>query len=428
MSSPPPPRIVITGIGLVTPGGANRESSWRAISAGRSATRWLNGEWSAALHSSPWPAAFGKPAGAPLPSVPFDESESESDPVVACALRAAEEAVRDAGLAISPANRDRTGCVIGTSKGGLRTFASALQRRESDGHDSVPGDDWWHQFVPNAPALWIARRFDARGAALCPVAACATGLVSIARGAELIRDGICDAVLAGSSDASLQPAILGSFHRMGVLARGFDDPASACRPFDAHRNGFLIGEGAAVLVLEREDLARERGARAYAEWLASATAADPAGLTRMEPDARSLARVITDVLRRSGVSPDEIDYVNLHATATRQNDLCETRAVKRALGAASRRVACSGLKGGLGHLLGAAGSVEVAATLLALRDGLVPPTVNLRTVDSACDLDLTPISPRPRRIETALKLSLGFGGHLAAAVVRGCPDRSPRAV
>jgi len=238
------------------------------------------------------------------------------------------------------------------------------------------------------------------------------------RGFELVRDGHCDVVLAGSSDASLCTSVLASFHRLGVLARGFDDPATACRPFDRHRSGFVVGEGAAMLVLERLDRAVARGAPIYAEWIASGYAADVSGVTQLEEKPLGLIRLIHDVLRRAGLTASEIDYVNLHGTATQQNDLCETNALKQAFGTAAKSLRCSSLKGGVGHLLGAAGSVEVAATMLAMRDGVIPPTVNLTEPDSDCDLDYTPGSPRPQRIENALKLSLGFGGHLVAAIVR----------
>ena len=225
-------------------------------------------------------------------------------------------------------------------------------------------------------------------------------------------------MLAGSSDASLLPIVLGSFQRLGVLAKNSEHPAKACKPFDLRRNGFVIGEGAAVFVLERLDKAIARGTKIYAEWLAGGMASDGSTLTGLDVSGESLARLITDVLKRADVQPQEIDYINLHGTATEQNDIYETRAVKAALGRAAMAVSCSSLKGAIGHLLGAAGSVEMAVTLLALRDGIVPPTVNLESPDPACDLDYTPRRPKQKPLHTALKLSLGFGGHLAAAVVR----------
>jgi 3-oxoacyl-[acyl-carrier-protein] synthase II len=337
------------------------------------------------------------------------------------ALLAADEATRDAGLRPQPAGdsqspfAERCGCVIGTSKVGLRSFARAMQTQT---HDTPPCDVDWSLLWPDAAASVVAGGFGLRGPSLCPVAACATGLVSLIRGAELIRSDECDVVLAGSSDASLVPIVLGSFQRLGVLARGFDDPSRACRPFDAERSGFVIGEGAAVLVLEEFEHAAARGVSIYAEFVAGGLAADPSGLTQVEPDGASLAWLIHDVLRRADVSPSEIDYINLHGTATRANDVAETRAVRAAFGSNADRVLCSSQKGAIGHLLGAAGSVETALTLLALRDQVAPPTVNLETPDSQCDLDYVAESSRPSRIRTLLKLSLGFGGHLAVGLFR----------
>jgi 3-oxoacyl-[acyl-carrier-protein] synthase II len=443
-------RVVITGVGLVTPVGPDRESSWLALRDGRRAIRWLEPRELAGTDAVRFVAGqryAGAPAmrrtlvrqasasrrqGAVASDAdwrPSADARREYDPIVALALEAAAEAVADAGLCLPLQDPERAACVLGTSKGGMRRFSAAWRLWNEAGRSGAPriADDWWEQFEPAAAARFTAARYDLRGAALCPVAACATGLVSIARGAELIWDGHCDIVLAGSSDASLHPLLLASFRRLRVLARTFDDPASACRPFDKSRDGFAVGEGAAVLVLERAGHALARGAVPYAEWLAAGTAADPAHLTNLDADPTSLAALIGDVLRRARVAPDEIDYVNLHGTATRQNDQCETRALKAALGASARAVSASSLKGAVGHLLGAAGSVELAATLLALRDGVVPPTANLTTPDDECDLDYTPLVPRPRRIETALKLSLGFGGHLAAAVIRtweGGPTRA----
>lgn len=416
MSSPSAaPCVVVSGIGLTTPLGLDRETSWRALCAGRSAVRRL-------AIPAEWPeesADDGRSfVGAPALSLPENgDGEAWRDPVVELALRAAREALHDARLDPAAVNRYDMGCAIGTSKGGLRSFTRRWQEVRRGGPTTLPVDVW-SQFLPSAPAATVAASIGAGGAALCPVAACATGLVSLQRGYELVRDGTCRYVLAGSTDASLHGAVLAAYRRLGVLAAAGDDPAAACRPFDRTRRGFVIGEGAAVVLFERLETARARGVRPYAEWLGGALLSDAAGLLSLDPDAAALTRLIADALHRAQVTPDDLDYVNLHGTATRPNDPCETRAVRQALGTAARRVACSGLKGGLGHLLGAAGSVEMAATLLALRDGIVPPTVNLRDPDPACDLDYTPRTARRQPLRCALKLSLGFGGHLAAAVVR----------
>lgn len=390
-------QVVVTGIGLVTPFGVGRELSWSAIRAGRSAMGWI-----AADDARDSPSSFPRWAGAAAPP----EMLSSSEPVVAMAVAAASEALAHAGLSeIS----ERCGCVIGTSKLGLRSFAREMQQ---PGHSS-PELLW-----PNAAARTVASEWRLRGPALCPVAACATGLVSLIRGADLIRSGECDVVLAGSSDASLVPIVLGSFQRLGVMARGFSEPAVACRPFDAERSGFVIGEGAALLVLEACEHAESRGATVLAEFAAGGMASDPSGLTQVDPHGTTLAWLIRDVLRRAGLAPTEIDAINLHGTATRANDVAETRAVRAAFGSEADRLICSSQKGAIGHLLGAAGSVESALAVLSLRDQIMPPTINLRSPDPQCDLDYVANVARPTRLRNVLKVSLGFGGHLAVGLFR----------
>ena len=260
---------------------------------------------------------------------------------------------------------------------------------------------------------------------MAPVAACATGLAACLRGVDLIREGRCDVVLAGSSDASLQPAILGSFQRLGVLARPGENPAAACRPFDRNRSGFVVGEGAGCLILESLEHAVARGATWYAEWQSGRMLSDPSGLTQLDPQGLSLQRLLRDL----GDDVREIpDYINLHGTATLPNDQVESAAIRAVMGSEVDRISFSSLKGGLGHLLGAAGSVELAASLLAIRDQIVPPTVNLDSPDPPLKLDFTPCEAKRRQIENVWKLSLGFGGHLSAACVRRLRGPGDRAI
>jgi 3-oxoacyl-[acyl-carrier-protein] synthase II len=235
----------------------------------------------------------------------------------------------------------------------------------------------------------------------------------------LIRRGACDVALAGSADASLEPMLLAAFQKMGVLARPSDRAAAAAsaRPWDRGRSGFIVGEGGAVLVLERAEHARARGALPYVEVAGGALGADAQHPTSLNPDPAGLARLIARALERADVGPADIDHVNVHGTATRINDPVECQALRRALGGHADRVACAANKSQIGHLLGAAGSAELALECLAVRDGFAPPTLNLDDPDPACDLDGTPHVGRRLPIRGALKLSLGFGGHLAAAVL-----------
>jgi 3-oxoacyl-[acyl-carrier-protein] synthase II len=271
---------------------------------------------------------------------------------------------------------------------------------------------------PNAPALQLTAQLGIKGPALCPMAACATGLVSIIRGVQMIRDGACEAVLAGSVDASLTPALLGCYRRMKVLASGFDDPRSAMRPFESDRCGFLAGEGAGVLLLESANLARSRNHQPLARVLGCALGNDPSGLTEIDVTGETLACVVRDALQRSQLSASDVDAVQVHGTATWQNDVCEARALRRIWGGEPPPVIS--IKGAIGHLLGGAGSVETAFAALALRDRMIPPACNFSRADPDCRLDLS-AEARSHALRSVLKLSLGFGGHLAAIVLQS-PD------
>ncbi|MFM7160685.1 MAG: beta-ketoacyl-[acyl-carrier-protein] synthase family protein, partial [Planctomycetaceae bacterium] len=342
------------------------------------------------------------------------------EPLLDLAWRAAWEAWLHARLDTAPADPDRIACVLGTSKGGWQALHHLFREVHPPpgGLPSTTQGDWPGQFLPSAPGAWVAARLGLRGPLLCPVAACATGLLSVHRAADLIAAGRCDVALSGSVDASLVELVQASFRRLGVLAPPGGDPARAVRPFDRDRRGFVVGEGAAVLVLERVAHARARGVAPLATWLAGGLGSEAKHLMQLDPDPAQLAHVIGETLARAGLDPREIDCVGYHGTATRGNDPLESAAVLKALGPHARSIPGSSLKGALGHLLGAAGSVELAALVLALRDGVVPPTVNLTHPDPACPLDYTPGRARPVPLQTALKLSLGFGGHLACALLR----------
>lgn len=409
MSEPP---VAITGLGLVTPAGPDRETTWQGLLSGRSFTRRLT------AHATAWIGAPAAPANpAEVPATPSEE------PLLDLAWRAASEAWRHARLDTLPADPDRIACVVGTSKGGWQAlrqiFHETHPQRARSPAPAVTADllSGGH-FLPSAPGQWIATRLGLGGPLVCPVAACATGLLSVHRAADLVSAGRCDVALAGSADASLVDLVQASFRRLGVLAPPGDDPATVVRPFDRERRGFVVGEGAAVLVLERVAHARARGVPILATWLAGGSGSEASHLMQLDPDPASLARLLSDTVARAGLAPDEIDCLGYHGTATRGNDPLESAAVLQALGHHAHQIPGSSLKGALGHLLGAAGSVELAALVLALRDGLVPPTVNLTHPDPACPLDYTPGRARPRPLRTALKLSLGFGGHLACAVLR----------
>ena len=397
--------VVITGIGLVTSLGLDRASTWAALRRGESGARWLD-------LPGLEPGFAGFPARWPGPLA------VDSDPALEYLSRAADEAMADARVLGSGLDPERGAILIGLSKGGVRSLGRARGMVRSGSLDDEALARAWRDSWPSSGASRLAARYGFRGPCVAPVAACATGLVAALGAADLIRRGACDLALAGGSDASLEPILLAAFRRMKALARVVDDPARAVRPWDRGRSGFLVGEGAAVLVLERLDHARARGVAPYAELAGGAIGSDAYHETALDPDPTGLARVIGRALAEAGVDPSEIDAANVHGTATLANDPLECRGLRLALGPAADRLAGSANKAQIGHLLGAAGSVELAIAALSVRDGHVPPTLNLDRPDPACDLDGTPHLGRARPIRGLLKLSLGFGGHLAAAVLR----------
>jgi 3-oxoacyl-(acyl-carrier-protein) synthase len=395
-------RVVLTGIGLLTGLGATREATWSAVKQGKCAVRLLE-----FLHD---PQPFW---GCPSPvRIPEDR-----EPVLDLLDLVVDEAISDSRLDGFDCKPDRFGVLIGSSKGGIRSLSrlhGLLRDREISEAEIAEA---WSRSPPSAGANHIARRFGARGPCLTPVAACATGLVAVLQGAELIRHGVCEMVIAGSVDAALEPILLRAFRTMRVLAPTIGEPHEAIRPWDRNRRGFLVGEGGAVFVLEREDRASSRGVLPYAEIAGGAIGADAYHETALNPDPAGLSHVLTSSLERSRVSPSGIDCINVHGTATRSNDVLECLAIRRAFGRWADGISCTANKGQIGHLLGAAGSAELALTCLAMRDEFVPPTVNLTDPDPLCDLDATPLVGRKRPIHAALKLSIGFGGHLVAAVL-----------
>jgi 3-oxoacyl-[acyl-carrier-protein] synthase II len=353
-------------------------------------------------------------AGAPV-CLPERRPFRHREPIIELALTTAKESLVDAGLDHQSLAQHCVGVVFGTSKGGFHTFSRMLAENRTDAGHSSQSDSSsfsadWLDVLPNRAATAIGNMLGGYGPILCPIAACATGLAACLRGAELIQNGDCDIALVGSADVSLQPALLGSFRRLGVLSREADDPSRACRPFDCHRSGFVIGEGSACIVLERLDSALKRGAHCYAEWLGGKMLSDPHGLTQLDPAGTSLQKLLADLRSLTSRNPD---YLNLHGTGTAANDSVECQAIRAVFRTDAEQFDCSSLKGAMGHLLGAAGSVELAMTALSIRDQIVPSTVNLVKPDTDCMLNLTPGKPKLRSIDHAWKLSMGFGGHLA---------------
>jgi 3-oxoacyl-[acyl-carrier-protein] synthase II len=396
--------IVITGIGMITSVGDRREEVWRAVRKGTSGVRRLEG-----LEGIP----DGLLIGAPVDIQPEYPGQLK---VTTLALRSAGEALDDAGIDLDRIDHDRFGCAISAHMGDT----SGIGRLYGVGRCEVGATDYWRQFLPNTACTTVANRYGLYGPRLCHSAACASGLIDILGAARAIEDHQCDLALAGSAEG-FHPLFAAGFQKMRVLAY-HDDPTQACRPFDISRNGFVMGEGAAMFVLERLSHAVDRGTPIYAQILGGRMLADAFHVTGMDAESSSLSYLISATLDKSGLVPGDVGYINAHGTGTQLNDVAETRGIRRALGAAANSICVSSTKSILGHLVNAAGSVELAITTLALRDGFAPPTMNLTDPDPDCDLDCIPLVGRANEFEHAMKVSIAFGGSMAAVALRRWPD------
>ena len=386
---------------MVTPLGWGTEPTWVRLLAGHTA---VGGQR----------IGDGKTAVARVTQHTGQQGLDGADPAIAFVLAAASEAVAQSGLAPKALGGGRAGVVIGCSKGCVLNLLTAHQA-------FLAGDRTAAAELGRAdaaePARAVSRKFALNGPCMGMATACATGLHAVIRGAQLIADGLADVVLAGATDASIHPLFISSFRRMGVLAEANGDATTACRPFDRRRRGFALGEGAAVLVLESPQSVAARDGRTLGRLVGWGIGADPTGLAALGSDGEALATVLRRTLRAAAIGPEQVGYVNAHGTATETNDPVETRALKGALGVAAHRTAVSSVKGALGHMMGAAGAVEAALTVLAVARQVAPPTANLVDPDPDCDLDYVPGHARHQEIRYALKLSTGFGGAIGALVV-----------
>jgi 3-oxoacyl-(acyl-carrier-protein) synthase len=397
--------IVITGIGMIASVGRNRESVWRSLRHGKSGVRSLKG-----LQAIPDGLLIGAP-------VEIEPEISGQLKVMTLAHTAAAEAMADSGVDLDRVDPTRFGCAISAHMGDASFVPIARNLPEYLPQGEVP---WWHQWLPNTACSDVANRYGLLGPRICHSVACASGLIDILSAVRSIRDGQCDIALAGSAEA-IHSLFAAGFHQMRVLAH-HEDPTQACRPFDSDRSGFVMGEGSAMFIIERLSHALDRGARIYAELTGGKMLAEAHHVTGLDAESDALSYLISNTLRDAGLEPDQIGYINAHGTGTQQNDLVETRGIRRALGSAADSTCVSATKSMLGHLVNASGSVELAVTTLALRDGFVPPTLNLTNPDPKCDLDCIPLIGRRSRFEHALKLSVAFGGHLAAVTLRRWND------
>ena len=397
-------RVAVTGLGAVTPIGNDVKTTWDAAVAGRSGVDWIRSF-----------DASGLPVRIAAEVKDFDPTQVASpkevrklERNVLLSLGAAREALGDAGL--NGYEPTRVGIVFGTAIGGVMGILEQNEILRERGPDRVSPN-----FLPNvlvdSASGQLAISLGIKGLNYAVVSACATGSHAIGEAAEIIKRGDADAVLAGGAEACMHPLILAGFTAMRGLAVENEDPPRASRPFDATRAGFVMGEGACVLVLEDLDAAQARGARVYAEVLGYGGSNDAHHMAQPEPEATGVADMMRSALNRADVDPERVGYINAHGTSTPLGDLAETRAIKDVFGEHASELAVSSTKSVMGHTFGAAGAIEGMMCVLAIHEGVLPPTINYRNPDPACDLDYVPNEARKEHVDVALSNAMGLGGH-----------------
>jgi len=396
-------RVVITGLGAVTPLATGVEESWQRLCQGKSGVARIT-----KFDASGFKVQIAAELKDFHPEDFLDKKKiRRTDPFIQYALVAARMAIDDAGLTINVNNASRIGVVLGSCAGGMNMFGKNLFTLRDEGPEKVspffiPG------FITSMAAGEVSMDFGIRGPSKCVVTACATGSNCIGDAFRLIQYDEADAMIAGGSDAYVLPIAIAGFDKMRTLSRRNNEPEKASRPFDKDRDGFVTGEGAGIVILEEMESAVRRGAKIYAELIGYGSNIDSFHIT--EPDWENQALCLKLALSDAGISPNNVDYINAHGTATILNDLSETKAITAAFGEQSKKVPISSNKSMFGHLLGAAGSVEAIFTILTITDGIIPPTINYDTPDPECDLDYVPNTARKTQVNIALSNSFGFGG------------------
>lgn len=396
--------IVITGLGATTPLGGDIDSLWQGLLAGRSGVRRIDDLMASYAYAEELPTKIAAPmAVSPADVLPRTQAR-RMDRCQQAALVAAQQAWADAGA--PEVDPTRLAVVIGTGIGGVTTLLEQDDLIESKGPNrisplTVP------MLMPNGPAAWVSLEYGARAGVYTPVSACASGAEALALAAQLIRSGEADVVIAGGAEAAIAPLTIAGFAQARTLSKRNDDPEGASRPFDVSRDGFVLGEGAGVMILERADFAAARGVRPIGRLAGAGITSDAHHITGPDPTGAGQIRAILKAVSAAGLQPADIDHVNCHATSTVVGDLGEAAAIQQALG---NDVVLTAPKSSIGHLVGAAGAVEAIITLLSVRNGVIPPTLNLEQKAPEIELDIVSGEPREQHLEAALCNSFGFGG------------------
>jgi 3-oxoacyl-[acyl-carrier-protein] synthase II len=406
-------RVVVSGIGMVTPLGNDPDTTWDNLLAGESGAGPIT-----QFDASEYPVTFACELKDFDPTHWIERKQTRRmDRFSQMALSAARMAEADSGLSIS-AEPDRVGAAVATGIGGLGAFENCFELLLDRGPDRV-GPFAIVQIIPNMAAAWVSMELGTQGPLAAESTACAASNMAIGDGLDAIRLGRADAMLCGGTEAPVTRVGVAGFNAMRALSQRNDDPKGASRPFDAERDGFVMGEAGAMLVLEELEHARARGAKIYAEVLGYGVSSDAKHVTEPDPSGSNPARAMRMAFADAGISSDEVGYVNAHGTSTPLGDPAETRVLKLALGdEKAQATPVSSTKGATGHCLGAAGAVEAIFTILALQRGVLPPTINYETPDPECDLDYVPNEARSQQVEIGVSNSFGFGGHNACVVFR----------
>jgi len=405
--------VVITGLGAVTPIGNTAPAFWQALLAGRSGigpiTRFDPSRISTRIAGE---IKNFKPE-------PFMDPKDarRADLFVQYAAAAAQEAIQDAGLDKTPPEPDRAGAIVGTGIGGISTLETQHRNMLEKGPSRI-SPFFIPMMIANMASGFISIRWKLKGPNLATVSACSSGANAIGDALDAIRENRADVMVAGGAEATLTELCFAGFSSMKAMSTRNDEPERASRPFDRDRDGFVMGEGAGIVILEEENYARKRGARIYARLVGYGLTADAYHITAPDPEGDGAARAMAAALEDGGLRPEDVGYINAHGTSTPLNDKTETAAVKTVFGAQARRLALGSTKSMTGHLLGAAGGIELVATVYAVREGILPPTINYEHSDPECDLDCVPNEARRATIQAALSNSLGFGGHNVTLAVR----------
>ncbi len=406
-------RVVVTGIGVVSPLGTGNRKNWDALLAGVSGIDRLT-----RFDASDFPVQI---AGEVKDFNPEDFIEKKEikkmDLFIQYALAAAQFAMEDSGLQITEENAERVGVLVGAGLGGLPTIEKYHTALLDGGYKKI-SPFFIPMLITNLAPGHISIKYGAKGPNVSSVSACATGTHSIGDAYQMIRRGDADAMIAGGTESVVTPLAIGGFAVMRALSTRNDDPQAASRPFEKNRDGFVLAEGAGIVILEEYEAAKKRGAKIYGEVVGYGLTGDAYHLTAPSPGGEGAARCMKMALDNAGVNPEEVDFINAHGTSTPMNDLYETLAIKQVFGAHASKLMVSSTKSMTGHLLGAAGGVEAVYTLMSMQNGIATPTINYQEPDPECDLDFVPNTPREARISCALSNSFGFGGTNATLLFR----------